>query len=177
MTRILLGAAALVLVAANVREDEKKLSLPQGPQPLQVVARMDRDGNVLVRQIVPVYRQEVREKVEQKDGRAVKVAYTVTVMTQTEVQHKLAGHSVQAFGTDGKKIERKALERLLKNEAIVLLSMDGKKVDPFYLRLVKEGTVVLVGPQAKLVPAPKGELLPPPQPDVKPLPKPIQRKG
>jgi hypothetical protein len=176
MKRILLSTAALVLVAANVRKEEEKLALPQGPQPLQVVAHMDRDGNVLIRQMVPVYRQEVRrKKVDQKDGGTAEVQYTVTVMTQQEVQRKLVGHSVQAYNTDGKKIERKALAGLLKNESVVLMSVDGKKVDPFYLRLVKEGTVVLVPPGGEIILAPKGEIIATPPPP--PPPKPIQRKG
>jgi hypothetical protein len=42
----------------------------------------------------------------------------------------------------------------IKEATAALLSWDGKPVDPFYLRLAKEGTLVLVGPKAVDLKAP-----------------------
>jgi hypothetical protein len=51
---------------------------------------------------------------------------------------------VQAHGTDGKPIDAKRLRERLVNGTAVLVSADGRPVDSFYLRLLKDGTVILV---------------------------------
>lgn len=56
---------------------------------------------------------------------------------------------VQAFDTKGKPITAKRLRALLKKQTDVLVSADDRPVDPFYLRLIKEGTVVLILQPAK----------------------------
>src|SRR5262249_26565639 len=53
-------------------------------------------------------------------------------------------NAVQAFDTKGKRIESKKLLDLLKKKTTVLVSADGRPVDPFYLQLVKDSTVVLI---------------------------------
>ena len=68
---------------------------------------------------------------------------------------------VEAFGTDGRRIPLKALAQLLRDERPVLLSANGRKVDPFYLQLIKEGTVILVLPMPVPPPPRQG-----PVPDV-----------
>jgi hypothetical protein len=67
---------------------------------------------------------------------------------------------VQVYDTRGKAVSPKKLPGLLKGETFVLVSADGKPVDPLYLRLVKEGTLVFVLPA------------PPTPPPVPPAPAP-----
>jgi hypothetical protein len=169
MARLLLGAAAWLMVAASVRPENDKIQLPKGPQPLQVVAQMDREGNIMIRQTVPEYRTETRERVVNKDGRPVKEMYTVTTMVHVPIVRKVAAKAIPVYTADGKKVDPKALPKLLKKETAVLLSLDGRMVDPFYLQILKEGTLILVPPEVKYVPAP--ELKPP-----EPLKKPPERR-
>src|SRR5439155_20356652 len=87
---------------------------------------------------------------------------------------------VEAYSVDGKAISAETLTTLLAKERTVLVAVDGKKLDPFYLQLYKEGTIILVPPANTLnipgqgggvggnsgvepVPTP-GEKLPPPLP-------------
>jgi hypothetical protein len=71
-----------------------------------------------------------------------KAKVTQVLMTTAELPAK----SVEAYTADGAPLTREKLAEMLKKERSVLVAMDGKKVDPFYLELYKEGTIVLVPP-------------------------------
>src|SRR5262249_49817852 len=82
---------------------------------------------------------------------------------------------VQAFDTRGKKLDAKALKKALSKEVPALMSADGKPVDPLHLRLIKDGTVILVLPvPARVVPVPIKPLPPVP---VKPGVLPVKPGG
>jgi RNA polymerase sigma factor (sigma-70 family) len=119
--------------------------LPKGPAPRQVLAAMAKDGGIAV-----THRVTVMEPVEATDAAGRKV----TVYRQTSVTESVLypADVVDVFDTTGKKIDPKAVPELLKKEIPVLASADGKEVDPLHLRLVKEGTLILVLPASKLTP-------------------------
>jgi hypothetical protein len=77
-------------------------------------------------------------------GQAVTRTIEVAVPTVTVMKKVVPLASVQAHGTDGKPIDAKRLRELLVSGTAVLVSADGQPVDPFYLRLLKDGTVILV---------------------------------
>ncbi len=69
---------------------------------------------------------------------------------------------VKAYDTRGKVVQPKKLPELLKGETVVLVSADGKPVDPLYLRLVKDGTLVFVLPASAIPPPAPPPLAAPP---------------
>jgi hypothetical protein len=73
---------------------------------------------------------------------AVKVKVTSVLVTTVELPAK----NVEAHTTDGRAISATELAKLLTKDRTVLVALDGKKVDPFFLQLYKEGTIVLVPP-------------------------------
>src|SRR5205823_9975053 len=81
---------------------------------------------------------------KKKAGEKVVVRAKVTQLTVTVVE--LPAHVVAAYTVDGKPVAAAKLAELLAKERTVLIALDGKKVDPFYLQLYKEGTLVLVPP-------------------------------
>jgi hypothetical protein len=112
---------------------------------------------------VPV--QEVRETTVKKDGRDVRVQYTVTkqvpVVQQVVVQVAVAGPSVKAkvaakdckffiVTREGKleKVEAARAATLLKKPTQVL-SGESAEVDPRHLELIRAGTLYLVVPQSQ----------------------------
>src|SRR5262245_9206147 len=111
MTRILLGVAALSLVGANIRTD--KIPLPKGLQPMQVVAQMDEEGQLLIRQTTTAYVPETRQRTVQKDGRNVTETFTTYVAVYRTVEYRVKGKGFRVFGLDGKAVHRKTLARLL----------------------------------------------------------------
>jgi hypothetical protein len=100
---------------------------------------------------------------------------------------ELPAKYVEAYTVDGKAISAEKLAPMLQKEHTVLVSMDGKKVDPFYLQLYKEGTIILVPPAntfgmggGPLIAPAQGnvtpEVFPPPREERKPEPPRDEKK-
>jgi hypothetical protein len=73
-----------------------------------------------------------------------------------------AAAEVQAYQAFEGPVGRKKLAELLARETPVLVSADGKKVDPFHMQVIKRGTLVLVVSQPVAAPPAVTETLPPP---------------
>jgi hypothetical protein len=119
-------------------------------KPDQAVAKVDGKGVITIIQVSATPSVTYEQKID-KGGATVKykVAQRGAILHVTE----LAVSGVQAFGTDGKPIPAAKLASLLAKEQPVLVSLDGNKVDPFHLRLIKEDTIVLVPPLGTIRPA------------------------
>jgi hypothetical protein len=161
--RALLIVAAGLLVGAD-RGKDKEPQLPKGQPPTLVLAKADREG-LAIRQMVRVaeYRQEQRTRTVKQNGQDRQVPYQVTVLDQRMEAREMRAGKFQAFGTDGKPVDAKAAAGQLKGWTAVLLSADGKRVDPFYLQVIKEGTLVIVLPQPNSQPSSISPVPPPAQ--------------
>jgi RNA polymerase sigma factor (sigma-70 family) len=147
----------------DVKPADKKADdpqLPTGPAPHQTLAYIAKEGVLLIRVPATTYREA---KFTDPDG--VEHTYYHPVMTWK--QRPIDDKDVEVYGTDGKKIDAKKWHDLLKKETPVLVSSDGRKVDPLHLRLIKEGTLILVLPPAGVE---KGIPTPPVAPAVTPPP-------
>jgi hypothetical protein len=71
-----------------------------------------------------------------------KARSTSVVLTTTELPASI----FEAYTSDGKPIAKEKLAEMLAKERTVLVATDGRKVDPFYLDLYKDGTIILVPP-------------------------------
>jgi hypothetical protein len=148
MTSLLLSA--LVFAAPLPEKDEG----PKGPPPQVILLSQRSNGapvvHLTVLRQVPVTRivtvQEGNKLVQRPETSMATVSETVALPVDNK--------DLQVFGIDGKKIDPKDVRSLIKGPTPALLSADGKPVDPFYLRLAKEGTLVFVRstPEAPLIP-------------------------
>jgi hypothetical protein len=89
---------------------------------------------------------------------------------------------VEILDTKGKKVDKKELPKLLKEETVAMASLYGQPVDPLHLRVLKDGILTFVLPQPKGVgpglpgvappgfPGGRGGALPPPANIVPPAP-------
>jgi hypothetical protein len=84
------------------------------------------------------------------------VSVPVTRMVRVSLDDK----EVTVYDAGGKKIDPAKLPKL-RGATPALLSADGKEVDPFYLRVAREGTLVIVAPQLASVRTPPGKAAPP----------------
>src|SRR5262249_43261001 len=116
---------------------------PRSPAPVQRRAFLDSAGWVTVQhpRTKPVT-VPVGDKARLPPGVKTVQRY-VTYIPST---HYPPG-DVKVYDTKGNKVDPKDLPKLLKNPVPVLVSTDGNKVHPYYLRNVKEGTLVLVLPK------------------------------
>jgi hypothetical protein len=134
---------------------------PNSPPPDIAFARVDGDGRLFVRRMVTAY-QPVESHGE-RDGRPEK--RTAYEETRVEGMQRWDAADVRAFGVDGKRLDAETLAGRLREETAILVSADGKDVDPFHLQLTKEGTVILVLPiVTPVAPPPPAPAVPPKYP-------------
>ncbi len=135
---------------------------PRSLPPLAVAAGIDEKGVVYVRDnsgnaFTSTGYYEVEEGGQK---RLVPVQIKENVFTLRT--RSLDARAVRAFRTDGKPVPAADLPRLLRKEVTVLVSADGRKVDPFYLEVIRAGTPVLVLPAPAFHGAPPAIPAPPP---------------
>jgi RNA polymerase sigma factor (sigma-70 family) len=122
------------------RHDKKPASkLPNGLAPVQALVEL-RGNRLAVWQKVISYKPVTRYL---PDRRSSVTSYEQTVELLT-VDYPLK--EVKVYDTRGNEVQPEKLSGLLKGEVYVLVSADGKPVDPLFLRLVKEGTLVFILP-------------------------------
>jgi hypothetical protein len=146
---------ALLLPAAPA--PAPKATLPKGPPPRIVSASIDSEGGFQLLESTTEYVQQQRQRTVVVGGQTQTVTETVMVPVMRMIQRKVDGENVEVCGVDGKKIDPDEVRKLAGKTLPVLVSSDGKPVDPFFLRLAREGTLVLVisAKEPKPVPVPK----------------------
>jgi RNA polymerase sigma factor (sigma-70 family) len=136
---------------------------PSRPMPVPVLANIDKDGSVITRHIVTA--MNVR-RVIGADGEE-RVFTEPVVIPQIRRGEK---DVVKMFDTKGRRVEPKDWARLLKKPVLALAYLNGETPDPQHLRLIKEGTLILVLPPP---PPPAAPAVPPvPAVPAAPLPRP-----
>jgi RNA polymerase sigma factor (sigma-70 family) len=135
--------------AENAKAEERS-DLPKDMPPQQVLARIDKEGQVTIKRLLNVFKPVT--KVDPKSGQVI----TAFEGESTIVPTTYKKDEVTAYDTKSKKIDAQDLAKRLEKEVPVLASIDGKPVDPLHLRLVKEDTIVLVLPLPQAVPAAPG---------------------
>src|SRR3954447_12075064 len=98
-------AVALAAVAAPAPAEEVKL--PQGMQPAQVVAQVNKDGRIEVTEMLMEYREEKRTRTAVVDGKPVPMEYTVSVVTSRPRKRLLPEKGVKVYTATGKEVAAK----------------------------------------------------------------------
>jgi hypothetical protein len=157
MTRWILGAALLLLPAGPLAAGEKAKG-PKGPPPQIMVVELDAGGRPLLVHRVMSFIPQVQEYTVNVGNRVEKRQRTVMVPVLRQVKVKLAAEGVRIVTAGGKRIEPRNLDAVLKRMTPVLVSSDGKDVDPFYLRLLRADALIVIAPelatQPGMAPAP-----------------------
>jgi hypothetical protein len=168
MLRPTLVMVLLTLVPPAFAQEQVAPAGPRGQPPRMIAVTLDDDGNPVIEDTVTRYVTEARERTVVVNGKEQRERYTVAVPTTTTTRQPLTGKGVQVYTADGKKVAAKDIAARISGPTPVLLSTDGKMVDRFYLRLVRDTTLVVVMPQPA-VPVPG--VAPPPPPIPVPVPK------
>ncbi len=145
-----------VLLAAPAPQE---VPLPSVPPPLFAVFRMEGD-KLISREFVPIATEKVREVQRVVGGQQVVVREKFIEFTHRAVEKSFNAKGVQAFDTSGRPIAADRLPNLLRKDTLVVISPNGSKPDPAYLRALKDGILILVLPAPSQdpiirVPAPK----------------------
>jgi hypothetical protein len=144
---------ALILASATAAPApaEEAPKPPDGPPPTQVIASMTKEGEFEITQPVLVPETHQEERTVTVNGQAVKQVVSVVDYKTVQVTRRVSAEGVKVTTAAGKDVDAKELPERLRKPTIVLLAADGKKVDPFYLKIVKSDTLVIVTP----IPTPK----------------------
>ena len=141
---------------------------PKGPPPSWATAVI-KDGLLEITEsvMVPQLREEIRQRIVTVGGKQVTIAEKVAVTQLVPIQRTMRIMKASYYDTAGKEIEAGRAAKLLNRPTVVLMSGDGKALDPYYLRTIKEGTLIVVRP---MQPGPGG-------PTPVPLPAPTDSTG
>jgi len=146
-----LGALALASAVASAQP---------GPAPRVSRARIEK-GNLIVPVEIPVSREEIQDlEVEVMGVKQIrKVRVVIMEMKLVERARPVAGLKVYDLG--GKEIDLETATRRLARTTPVLVSPDGRPIDPAYRRALNPGVLVLVLPPDRGGPVVPGGKLPP----------------
>jgi len=137
----------VALLAACLATEARGQGQPKGPPPRVMVTDVDATGQPFLRHVTQEVVPEERQVEVVVNGKAEVRKYVVHVPVLREVRVALDRAGVEVVGTDGKRIDPTDLPKLLRQPTPVLVSADGKKVDPFYLKIAREGTLIVVSAQ------------------------------
>ena len=124
---------------------------PAGMAPVQSLASIDARGKLIITRVTygccqSGSRDITMKAFVKKGDEKVAVDLKVNVTTRMLTTVEMPATSVAAHTADGKPLSAEKLATLLAKEQTVLVTIDGKKLDPFLLPLYKEGTIILVPP-------------------------------
>ncbi len=147
---------AVALAAVGAPAPAEEIKLPEGVQPVQIVAQVTKEGRIEITEMLTQLREEKRVKKVVVDGKEVPVEYTVRNFTPMPRKRLLPEKGVTVYSSAGKEVAAKDVAEKLKNQTIAFLAWDGKKPDPFYLKPLKPDVLVIVAPP-EVTPADSGE--------------------
>jgi RNA polymerase sigma factor (sigma-70 family) len=152
--------------AARVK-GEDGLDIPTGSPPATGLAVVGKKKAVL-RVIDVSYAYVPVQRPVKPDGKGGEGFVTEYVARAQGVERILDLADAPVYDMKGRRIDPTQLPDLLRKPTPVLIARDGKMVDPFHLRLIKEGTLIIVPPVT-----PAREALPPPPAPVAPAAPPV----
>jgi RNA polymerase sigma factor (sigma-70 family) len=132
-------------------------NLPARPGPSAALALPDGKGRITI-WTAHSYYEPVTSYRKGADGSVQEV--TSYELREQVISKVFKLDELHAYGSDGKEIAGRALlDQFGKEAKSVLVSTDGRKVDAFYLNMLKSDTLILVLPLPR---APISEVAPPP---------------
>jgi RNA polymerase sigma factor (sigma-70 family) len=135
----------------RVRTGTQKLTAIKGLPPTFGRASIDADGRLVLR-TASVYYEPVT-RYDYDNNRKVAMPVTSYEMKVAEQAAHYDVREVTATDLAGKPIDAKTLAKRLEKETAVLIGQFGQTVDPYYLAVVREGTIILGLRQPVPVPA------------------------
>lgn len=120
--------------------------LPTGSQPLAQLAICTADGGVRIRRIVSTSLEVTGYRNLGTDEAPQHAPATIRQSNRSETTQEFDAANVQGYTVAGEEIPADELAKRLAQETPVLVSADGRAVDPEYLKIIREDAVILVSP-------------------------------
>lgn len=134
---------AIVLLSMSTAHAQLPMQ-PQTPAPDYTVAWSRKNGDILLSYVMRIEEVSTRERVSKKDGIEVTIREEVRTPRFLRKYHQRKVADLVVTNAAGEELSEEDVITATKKPTIVLISSDGKKVDPFYLKVVKPETLVIV---------------------------------
>jgi RNA polymerase sigma factor (sigma-70 family) len=128
--------------AAAPAPEYEKLNLPKSRPLEQVLVAPEKDGKLVVKVAVTGF---FPTETIIPGGESHGVELRTVVRSDTYDLDE-----VRVLDTNGKKLDSKAVAKLLKGETVAVAAFHNQTVDPLHLRVLKEGTLVFILPDSKV---------------------------
>ncbi|HEV3437203.1 MAG TPA: hypothetical protein VG122_07580 [Gemmata sp.] len=132
MRKLALAVFLLIIPVGNAQEKQPP---PNEPPHLWRASASEEDGKVVIRIARPEYV-------------APRKAVAAEPMRWDDLRPVTLGETVNAFGVDGKRVDSKAvLKAMAKPKGVAVFVQFSRQLlepDPYYLAMLREGTIVLV---------------------------------
>jgi hypothetical protein len=140
--------STLTLVAVMLAAPVPKEATPPGPVPRLLEIKADADGKVRVQVLRQVKNTVTVNTVVNKNGQNVVEAQQREVSSWSISRAELSEvKELSIWTVDGKEADKPLAMKKLAEGAVVVVSADGKKVDPKYLKLFRDDVLVLASPE------------------------------
>lgn len=147
MKRFPLCSSLLILIVASSAIPsfaQKKITLPTGRPPVFGVARLKPNGILEFEAIVIVPITEKRARTVIKNGKKVVGNYTTVVYHKRTVTNLKKLSEVEFYRGTGEKLLIEDIRDELEKPQVVVMTTDGKKLDPFYRAVLNPNVLVVV---------------------------------
>ena len=146
MARTLVVALIGFALLAAPSRGQDATKLPTGSAPMSfAVAGVDRTaGTYTVNHILPEFKPFQTQTTVIVGGKEQKVTVTSYKVSHKSTTGSYPLKGLEFYNVKGEKLKDDEATKRFVTGAVVLLSIDGNKVDPVYLRIVKEDTLILV---------------------------------
>jgi hypothetical protein len=141
MMPTLLVAAAIAAPGAPIPKDT--LPNPAGPAPRVLAVKANSNGGVTIIAIVYEKRKIQQQFFVIENGKQVLKQQETEVMSSTYIQKNLGDFGGKFTTADGADINVEQATRRVKDGATMLITTDGKPIDPSWLKAVNGDTVVM----------------------------------
>ncbi len=142
--------ASLILATAVSAAPVPKEAGPPGLPPRVLDLTADPDGKVRVQvyrsETIKVPAQGVNRPANALPQQPVPAPIERTVRRSLKVELSEV-KDLTLYTADGKEADKALLKKLTTEGGVVVVSADGKKVDPKYLKLFRDDTLILVSPE------------------------------
>jgi uncharacterized protein (TIGR03000 family) len=146
---LIVAQAQTVPVPVPPAIEEGPVKVPQAPPPLPALARAEGAFIVITRPVFEQYLIE-EERIREVDGKPVKIKVAVTKVRSKNITEQIDARNVKAIELPNTGIASAALATVLaKERSVYLCYLD--KLDPFYARTLKPGTIILFVPAGEPV--------------------------
>jgi hypothetical protein len=136
------------LLAAMVAAPVPKDAAPAGPAPRLLELKAEQDGKIRVQVLRQVKQTVTVNTMVNKNGQNVvepqQREVVSNVMTRVELSEV---KDLTIWSADGKEADKPMALKKLAEGAIVVISADGKKVDPKFMKLFRDDVLVLASPE------------------------------